>query len=121
MSKMFIKKGDTVVVLTGKYDDKYVDDKGTRRTAKVLEVSPEEGKVIVENVHKMSKHFKARKQGDQSAIIKVDAPIYACKVQLYCPKCEKGRRAHIEVIDGKKVRVCSGKKADGSACGYKFD
>lgn len=120
-NKMFIKKGDTVVVRTGKYVDKYVDKDKTPRTAKVLEVSPDEGKVIVENVHKMSKHFKARKQGDQSAIIKVDAPIYACKVQLYCPKCEKGRRTHIEVIDGKKVRVCSSKKADGTPCGYKFD
>ncbi len=119
--KMFIKKGDTVVVIAGPSVDKYADDKGKLKTAKVLEVSPEEGKVIVENIHKMSKHFKARKQGDQSAIIKVDAPIYACKVQLYCPKCERGRRAHIEVIDGKKVRVCSGKKADGTPCGYQFD
>lgn len=121
MAKMFVKKGDTVVVLSGKFSDKYLNEDRKRRTAKVLEVSPEEGKVIVENVHKMSKHLKARKQGDQSAIIKVDAPIYACKVQLYCPKCDKGVRTHIEMIDGKKIRVCSGKKADGSACGYKFD
>ena len=120
MAKMFVKKGDTVIVLSGKYDDKF-DKNGKRKTAKVLEVSPEEGKVIVENVHKMSKHLKARKQGDQSAIIKVDAPIYACKVQLYCPKCDKGVRTHIEVIDGKKVRVCSGKKADGTPCGHQFD
>ena len=116
---MHIKKGDTVVVLSGKYEDKKTAD-GKVKTAKVLEVSPEEGKVIVENVHKVSKHLKARKQGDQSAIIKVDAPIYACKVQLYCPKCGKGVRTHIEVVDGKKVRVCSGKQ-NGVACGYKFD
>ena len=112
---MFIKKGDTVVVLSGK--DKYAntkDDNGKLKTAKVLEVSPEEGKVIVENVHKVSKHLKARKQGDQSAIIKVDAPIYACKVQLYCPKCGKGVRSHIVVDGDKKVRACV-------KCGYKFD
>lgn len=114
MAKMFVKKGDTVIVRTGKFEDKYVNDKGERKKAKILEVSPEEGKVIVENVHKMSKHLKARKQGDESAIIKVDAPIYACKVQLYCPKCDKGVRTRIAVEDGKKIRVCT-------KCGNKFD
>ena len=113
MAKMFIKKGDTVIVRTGKYEDKF-DKNKKRKTAKVLEVSPEEGKVIVENVHKMSKHLKARKQGDESAIIKVDAPIYACKVQLYCPKCDKGVRSKIAVEKDKKIRVCA-------KCGYKFD
>ncbi|MBQ8383561.1 MAG: 50S ribosomal protein L24 [Clostridia bacterium] len=116
---MHIKKGDTVVVLSGKYEDKKTAD-GKVKTAKVLEVSPEEGKVIVENVHKVSKHLKARKQGEQSTILKVDAPIYACKVQLYCPDCKKGVRTHVEVVDGKKIRVCSGKR-DGKPCGYKFD
>ena len=110
---MHIKKGDTVVVLSGKYEDKKTAD-GKVKTAKVLEVSPEEGKVIVENVHKVSKHLKARKQGDQSAIIKVDAPIYACKVQLYCPDCKKGVRSHIVMDGDKKVRACV-------KCGYKFD
>ncbi|MBQ7325481.1 MAG: 50S ribosomal protein L24 [Clostridia bacterium] len=112
---MFIKKGDTVVVLSGK--DKYAntkDDNGKLKTAKVLEVSPEEGKVIVENVHKVSKHLKARKQGEQSTILKVDAPIYACKVQLYCPDCKKGVRSHIVMDGDKKVRACV-------KCGYKFD
>ena len=116
---MHIKKGDTVVVLSGKYEDKK-DKNGNVKTAKVLEVSPEEGKVIVENVHKVSKHLKARKQGEQSTILRVDAPIYACKVQLYCPDCKKGVRTHIEVVDGKKIRVCSGKR-DGKPCGHKFD
>ena len=107
MAKMFVKKGDTVVVLSGKFSDKYVNEDRKRRTAKVLEVSPEEGKVIVENVHKMSKHLKARKQGDQSAIIKVDAPIYACKVQLVCPHCNKATRiAHKIDENNKKQRVC---------------
>jgi len=40
--------------------------------------------------------------------------MYACKVALYCPKCDKGVRTHIEVVDGKKIRVCA-------KCGYKFD
>lgn len=115
---MNIKKGDTVVVLSGRYEDKK-DKDGKVKTAKVLEVAPDEGKVIVENVHKVSKHLKARKQGDQSAIIKVDAPIYACKVQLYCPECKKGVRTHAAFKEGKdgkqtKIRVCA-------KCGYEFD
>ena len=99
----------------------FADREHPYKTAKVIAVSPEEGKVIVENVNKASKHVKAKRQGEQSAIVKVDAPVYACKVQLYCPKCDKGVRTHIEVIDGKKVRVCSGKKADGTPCAYQFD
>ncbi len=113
MALRHIKTGDTVVVLSGKYEDKF-SKPGERKTAKVVEVSPEEGKVIVEGVHQVSKHFKARKQGDTSAIIKVDAPIYASKVQLYCPDCKAGRRSRVEVVDGKKIRVCV-------KCGHKFD
>ena len=113
MTKMHVKKGDTVVVLTGKYEDKY-EKPGEVKTAKVLEVSPEEGKVIVEGIHQVKKHVKAKKQGDTSAIVTVDAPIYACKVQLYCPDCKKGVRSKTVVEDGKKFRACV-------KCGHKFD
>ena len=47
------------------------------------------------------------KQGDESSIIKVETPIYACKVMVVCPKCSKPTRvAHKVSADGKKVRVC---------------
>ena len=104
MKKLHVKTGDTVIVISG-------DDKG--KTGKVLEVSPKEGKVIVEGVNTATKHVKARKQGDQSGIVKVDAPIYACKVQLYCKSCDAGRRAkHVLTVDEKtgktiKTRVCA--------------
>ena len=119
---MNIKKGDTVVLLSGDYKDKWdvkedkdgSEKKRVRKTGKVIAVSPEENKVIVENFNKATKHVKARRQGEQSSIVKVDAPMYACKVALYCPKCDKGVRTHIEVVDGKKVRVCA-------KCGHKFD
>lgn len=113
MAKMHVKNGDTVVVLSGKYENKY-EKPGEIKTAKITAVSPEEGKVIVEGVHQVKKHVKAKKQGDTSAIVTVDAPIYACKVQLYCPDCKKGVRSKISVIDDKKVRVCV-------KCGHKFD
>ena len=50
---------------------------------------PKEGKVIVKGVSVATKHQKARKQGQESSIIKVETPIYACKVMVVCPKCNK--------------------------------
>ena len=98
MEKLHIKKDDTVVVISG-------ESKGTR--GKVIAAAPEEGKVIVAGANIVSKHTKARKQGDNSAIIKTEGAIYASKVQLYCPKCQKGVRTKVQVVDGKKVRVCT--------------
>ena len=98
MNKMSIKKDDVVVVLSGK-------DKG--KQGKVLEVQPKAGKVIVEKVNVVSRHTKPRKQGDQGGILKKEAPIYACKVQRVCPKCNKATRpAHKLLAAGKKVSVC---------------
>ena len=98
MNKMNIKKDDVVVVLSGK-------DKGKR--GKVLEVQPKAGKVIVEGVNMASRHTKPRKQGEQGGILKKEAPLYACKVQRVCPKCDKPTRpAHKVLADGKKVCVC---------------
>ena len=97
MNKMSIKKDDVVVVLSGK-------DKG--KQGKVLEVQPKAGKVIVEKVNVVSRHTKPRKQGDQGGILKKEAPIYACKVQRVCPKCNKGTRVAHKIEGDKKIRVC---------------
>ena len=98
MAKLQIKKDDTVVVISG-------DDKGTK--GKVIATSPEERKVIVEGVHVVSKHNKARKQGEVSSIVKTEGAIYADKVMLYCPKCDKGVRVKHVIEDGKKYRTCA--------------
>ena len=104
---MNIKTGDTVVLLTGKYEEKK-DKNGKLLTHKVIAVSPAEDKVIVEGVNKVHKHVKPRKQGDQGGIIDTEGAIYASKVALYCPKCEKGVRVKTVVKeDGNKVRVCA--------------
>ena len=98
MNKMSIKKNDTVVVLSGK-------DKG--KQGKVLAVMPADRKVIVEGINMVSRHTKPRKQGDQGGILQKEAPMYACKVQKVCPKCNKPTRpAHKMLADGKKVCVC---------------
>ena len=98
MNKLHVKKDDTVVVLSGK-------DKG--KQGKVLEVSPKEQKVIVDHINMVTKHVKPRKMGDPGGIVKAEGAMYACKVQLVCPKCNKPTRVGYKVLaDGSKVRVC---------------
>ena len=100
MSKMNIKTGDTVIILTG-------NDENRGKTGKVLEVSPKEGTVIVEGLNMVKKHVKPRKAGDPSGIIEAESAIYACKVQVVCPKCKKPTRiGHKIYADGKKDRIC---------------
>ena len=94
---MNIKKNDTVIVLSGK-------DKGVK--GKVLAAMPSENKVLVEKVNVATCHTKPRKQGEEGGIVKREAAIYASKVQVVCPKCDKPTRVAYEIKDGKKVRVC---------------
>ena len=102
MEKLHVKSGDTVVVLSG-------ESKGVK--GKVIAASPEEGKVIVEGANIVSKHVKARRQGDKSQILKTEAAMYASKVQLVCPKCDKGVRTKVgyKTVGDKqvKVRLCT--------------
>ena len=98
---MKIKTGDKVIVLSGK-------DKG--KTGKVISADPKNGKVIVEGVSVATKHQKAKKQGQDGGIMKVETPMYVSKVQLVCPKCGKDTRVGYKFVDGKKIRVCKQKK-----------
>ena len=103
MNKMNIRKGDTVVRISGDV----TKDKGMAgHKGKVLAVMPEERKVIVEGMNMVSRHTKPRQQGEQGGIIKKEAPLYACKVQVVCPKCGKATRVGHKVTDGKKARIC---------------
>ena len=103
MKNLHVKTDDLVIVISG-------ESKGT--IGKVIATSPEEGKVIVAGANIVSKHQKARRQGETSSIVKTEGAFYASKVQLVCQnsKCakyNKGVRVRIEVRDGKKVRVCT--------------
>ena len=97
MNSLKIKKNDKVVVLSGK-------DKG--KTGKVLGTVPSEAKVVVEGINMVTCHIKPRKQGEQGGILQKEAPIYACKVQKVCPKCNKPTRIGHKVEGDKKVRIC---------------
>ena len=103
--KMHVKTGDTVVVISG-------NSKGTK--GEVIAVSPKEGKVIVEGFNMITKHVKPTAMGQAGSIVKAEAPIYACKVQLVCPKCGKPTRVGHVVEDGKKLRCCK-------KCGKSFE
>ena len=98
MKKLHVKTGDTVIVSSG-------DDKG--KTGKVLEVSPKEGKVIVEGLNIVKKHVRPRSAQEQGGIVEAPAAMYACKVQLYCDKCKKPTRAAHKIDGEKKTRVCT--------------
>jgi len=94
---MNVKKGDTVVVLSGK-------DKG--KQGKVLGTVPSEDKVVVEGVNMVTCHVKPRRQGETGGIVSREAAMYASKVQVVCPKCKKGTRVAHKIENGKKTRVC---------------
>ena len=99
MNKVHVKTGDKVIILSGR-------DKG--KEGKVLEVSPSEGKVIVEGCNIATKHAKPRKMGEQGGIIKAEGAMYASKVQIVCPRCKKPTRvAHKIFEDGSKGRICA--------------
>ena len=97
-NKVHVKTGDQVMVISG-------NSKGT--IGKVIGVSPKEGKVIVEGANIVKKHVKARRPQDQSGIVEAPAAMYACKVQLYCEKCNKPTRAAHKIDGEKKTRVCT--------------
>jgi len=94
---MNIKKGDTVVVLSGK-------DRGKK--GKVMGSVPKTSKVVVEGINIVTCHVKPRKQGETGGIVKREAAIASSKVQVVCPKCNKGTRVAHKIENGKSVRVC---------------
>lgn len=100
---MAVKKGDNVLIITGK-------DSG--KTGIVLEVLPDKNKVLVDGVNVVKRHTKPKNAQDKGGIISKPAPIDISNVMVVCPVCKKATRvAHAEK-DGKKVRVC--KKCNGA-------
>jgi large subunit ribosomal protein L24 len=96
-TKMKIRKGDTVEVLTGK-------DRGKR--GEVMTALPAVGKVIVEGVNVAKKHQKPRSATMQGGIIDKDMPIPVANVALVCDDCGPTRVGYRFEDDGTKVRVC---------------
>ena len=97
MAASKIKKGDKVVILSGK-------DKG--RTGEVVKAMPKEGKVIVSGVNVHARHRKPTQQSPQGGIERKEAPLHVSKVAIATAD-GKPSRVRFEVREGKKVRVAA--------------
>jgi len=98
MPKVHVKKGDTVLVITGK---------SAGKKGKVIEVLPKEGKVVVEGVNIAKKHTKPTQKMPQGGIVEKEAPIDSSNVMLVCTKCNTPTRVGKKALDtGKNVRAC---------------
>lgn len=98
MSASKIRKGDTVVVLSGK-------DKG--KTGEVIRSMPKEEKVLVSGVNVHARHRKPTQVNPQGGIERKEAPLHVSKVAVADPKSGKATRVRFEERDGKKVRVAA--------------
>ena len=105
MAAAKIKKGDRVVVLSGK-------DKG--KTGEVTRSFPKELKVIVSGVNVATRHRKPSQANPQGGLEKIEAPLHVSKVAIATAD-GKPTRVRFEVQDGKKVRIAAktGEKIDG--------
>ena len=101
MAGLFVKKGDTVLVRSGK-------DRGAQ--GKVLLTSPKSSLVIVEGVNRITKHTKVQsttRGAQEGGIVHQEAPIHVSNVQVVCPNCNKPSRiGYRKAEDGRSVRVC---------------
>ena len=95
MSKLHIKKGDTVCVLAGK-------DKG--KTGKVTRVIVEKQRAVVEGINMVQKSQKPSAQNPQGGFVTVEAPIHVSNLNVADPKTGKPTRTGVKFVDGKKVR-----------------
>ena len=100
--KLKIRKGDTVVMLSGKDRNK----KG-----KILSVSPHDRRVIVEGLNLIKKHTRARQQGQKGQIISKERYVSASAVALVCSSCGKPTRVGFQLTGPGKVRICRKCKA----------
>ena len=98
MAAAKIRKGDRVVVLSGK-------DKG--KTGEVIRSMPKEMKVVVAGVNVHARHRKASQTNPQGGIDRKEAPLHVSKVAVADPKSGAPTRVRFEVRDGKKVRVAA--------------
>ncbi len=98
MAAAKIRKGDTVVILSGK-------DKG--KTGEVIRSMPKESKVIVAGVNVATRHRKPSQVNPQGGLERKEAPLHVSKVAIADPKTGKPSRVRFETRDGKKVRVAA--------------
>lgn len=92
-----IRKNDMVQVISGK-------DKG--KQGRVIVVNPKKEKALVKGISIVTRHVKAKRQGQQSGIIKEESYVSLCIVMPVCSRCKKSCRVRTKHGDDKKMRVC---------------
>lgn len=101
--KVKIRKGDTVEIINGRFEDK-----GKR--GEVIKVIPEKGRVVVQGVNMRKKHqSQVQTQGQRSispGIIEFEGSIHISNVMLVCPKCNEASRVSVQRQDGDVLREC---------------
>ena len=105
MIKLKIKKGDKVVVITGK-------DKG--KTGEVLRVLPKDSRLVVQGVNMVKRHTKPTQRQPRGGILEKEGSVEASNVALWCGKCVAPRRSRHEGTGEHKKRVCT-------KCGTAFE
>ena len=94
---MKVKKGDTVLIVSGK-------DKG--RTAKILKSLIKERQILIEGVNQKKKHVKPKKEGEKGQVVSKSLPVDVSNVKFLCPKCGKATRLGYMIDKDRKFRVC---------------
>ncbi len=97
-----IKKGDNIIMLSGK-------DRGKK--GKILAMLSEDNRVVIEGLNLIKKHTRPRKQGQKGQIISKERSVSISSVALVCPKCGLQTRVGYRLENDKKVRIC--KKCKG--------
>ena len=94
---MKIKKGDTVLIISGK-------DRG--RKGKVIEALVKDARVVVEGINLRKKHVRPKKSGEKGQIVTLPSPLKVSNVKLICSKCGKTSRVGFKIEGDKKYRFC---------------
>ncbi|MDP2820804.1 MAG: 50S ribosomal protein L24 [bacterium] len=97
---MKLKKGDTVLIISGK-------DKGKK--GKIVKAFPKNNKIVVERVNIRKKHLRPKRSGEKGQIVESFGPIDVSNAKFLCPKCSKPTRIGYQLVEAekiKKIRVC---------------
>lgn len=100
---MKVKKGDTVLIISGK-------DRG--RTAKILRALPKERGILVEGINLKKKHVRPKKEGEKGQVVQIPAVLDVSNIKIVCPKCGKAARVGYKIEGDTKKRICKKCKQD---------
>jgi len=92
---MKLKKGDQVLIISGKYRGK----KG-----KVLKAFPKKQRLLIEGINLRKKHVRPKREGEKGQIVELPAPIHISNVKLICSKCKKATKVGFKVISKRTLR-----------------